>query len=103
VEKRWEEKLWWSWLQGVFCFQFCGILAADILVAHWQKSDKTPTAATNPVNPWNSKMLNSPPLFDIKQLLSFFMPATLLFCPCLKNLSLKSHINKQSDMVDSSN
>jgi hypothetical protein len=47
-------------------------------------------------------MLNSP-LFDIKQLLSFFMPATSLFFPCLKNLSLKSHINKQSDMVDSSN
>lgn len=37
VEKRWEEKLWWSWLQGVLCFQFCGILVADILVAHWQE------------------------------------------------------------------
>jgi hypothetical protein len=48
------------------------------------------------------KMLNSL-LFDIKQLLSFFMPATSLFCPCMKNLSLKSYINKQSDMVDSSN
>ncbi len=60
VEKRWEEKLWWSWLQGVLCFQFCWILAADILVAHWQESDKTPTATTNPVNPWNSKIAELP-------------------------------------------